>query len=53
MSFCDITIAQRNANYTNIADTAAETGVLLSDVLSKSIERNRQLANPASLALSA
>nr|DAH78041.1 MAG TPA: hypothetical protein [Bacteriophage sp.] len=31
MSFCDITIAQRNANYTNIADTSAQLVSLNSD----------------------
>lgn len=31
MSFCDITIAQRNANYTNITDTSAQLVSLNSD----------------------
>ena len=31
MTFCDITIAQRNANYTNIADTSAQLVSLNSD----------------------
>ena len=31
MAFCDITIAQRNANYTNIADTSAQLVSLNSD----------------------
>ncbi|ANW46820.1 hypothetical protein BOW75_gp25 [Salmonella phage IME207] len=31
MSFCDITIAQRNANFTNIADTSAQLVSLNSD----------------------
>lgn len=31
MAFCDITIAQRNANYTNIADTSVQLVSLNSD----------------------
>lgn len=31
MAFCDITIAQRNANYTNITDTSAQLVSLNSD----------------------
>lgn len=31
MAFCDITIAQRNANFTNIADTSAQLVSLKSD----------------------
>lgn len=31
MAFCDITIAQRNANFTNIADTSAQLVSLNSD----------------------
>lgn len=31
MSFCDITIAQRNANFTNITDTSAQLVSLNSD----------------------
>lgn len=37
----------------SIGNPAAETGVLLSDVLSKSVERNRQLADYADRAIEA